>query len=182
MRNEIQKGDNKVRKRILSIALVLTLVMALVIPTAVFAASHTGTSLGSGSVPSIPSTIAVTAPGAFTFGTFSVGANPTTVLPTAGSVTVTPGNEVTPGPGYTLTAKDQNTGLDSGKMLMAGSIPLANLLEIWDGAAWLPAGAGITYAGGLAGVLDFDARQTIIATDTAGVYAITIEFVGTIAF
>lgn len=126
-------------------------------------------------------TIDVVAPGNFDFGVFAVGENTLAVAPTAGSVTIT---DLGKNPlGYTVTAMDENQSTDTGKMLMAGSDALTNELEIYDGTTWANASTGLTYTGvGLTGVLSFDARQTIAGTEMPGVYAIIIEFVGTITY
>lgn len=133
----------------------------------------------------VDSTIAITAPGAFSFGTFAVG-DGNTASGIGGTVTYYQGTDGASG--WTVTAMDNNQVDDPGKMLRTSpndSHPLtAELLISGTGAGGTYFGASgvtpLTYTGSASGSYTFDAKQSIASDDFAGTYNITIKFVGTL--
>ena len=116
--------------------------------------------------------IDVTAPSPIVFSTFATGIN-TAQSDTPGSVT---GNVTH----WHVTAKDQNTGVDKGKMLKGSTTPLTSPLQIsMDGNTYADADVGVNYTGDPLS-LAFYAKQVIAPQDTEGHYTITIIFTGVI--
>jgi hypothetical protein len=131
----------------------------------------------------VPSTISIAAPGDFSFGTFDIGED-NNANGTSGAVTYNAGNDGAT-TDWHVTARDNNTGTDTGKMLRTtDSHPLTSELGISGdgGSIYEPADTGITYEGSGPGALTFDAQQNIASGEYAGTYAITIKFVGSLGF
>jgi hypothetical protein len=123
-------------------------------------------------------TIEVTPPSALAFGNFTVGNN---TQQSATKLTVVVTDTPT---SWTVTAKDQNVGSETGYML-SGATQLTSKLQISkDSSTWADANVGITYNGTAAGnyTLPFWARQNIVGNETAGSYNITIVFTGEMVY
>ncbi len=164
------------KKRILTLGMLLALVAVMALPMAAFAETNTG----SGTVPTVSSTISITAPGNFSFGDFTVSAN-STASSTNGTTTYIPGNDSASG--WQVTATDNNTGTNTGKMLRTtDSHPLTSELQISQdvGSSYFAASSTLTYSGAASGQYTFDAKQYIASDELAGVYSIAIKFTGTL--
>ncbi|MBA7558104.1 hypothetical protein ES705_50894 [subsurface metagenome] len=163
------------KKRILTLGIVLALVMAMVIPTAVLAQD---TSIGTGTIE--VASVEIIPPGPFGFGTFAFG-DDNKVAATDGEVIISPGSQNPTGMTCTVTAKDQNEVV--GKMIELGDVALTDELLISADAAisYEVASVGVTYPDIVDGLFTFDASQVITAADTtAGEYTITIVFTAVI--
>ena len=151
------------KRRILSIALVLALVMVLVMPTAVFATTVVTGEVVEG--------YTFTAPTAIDLSTMTPGSDATGN--STGSLT---GNR---GAGYTVTGIDAK-GADTGKMVSGGNV-LGAMLKIGDTAS--PTNTAdtittfLTTSGAGTDSVPFYVSQTVgFADPVAAGYTITISF------
>ena len=180
------------KKKLLILGIVLAMVAALVIPTAVFAAptttqAPTTTTVVVTGLDAAP-TVSFTAPGAINLdnssGMMTAGWNTGTGTP--GAVTLTQGTSGTAT--YTITA------VGASNMVNGSSTPLQNYLLIGNtstSGGWFIANGGsgsvdgysfsgtLTYTGPASGSLPFFADQYVTPTDALGVYTDTITFTAT---
>ncbi len=166
------------KKRILTLGMLLALVAAMALPVAAFAETNSG----SGTVPLVSSTISIAAPGNFSFSTFTMGAD-NTASSTNGTTTYTQGNDSATG--WQVLATDNNTSTNTGKMLRTtDSHPLTSALQISKdvGGSYVAASSTLTYTGSASGQYTFDAKQNITSSELAGSYTIAIKFTGSTTF
>ncbi len=145
-------------------------------------ATSTGTLSGGQVVNSVASTISITAPGNFSFATFTMGAD-NTASSTNGTVTYSQGSDNSTG--WQVTATDNNTGANTGHMLRTtDSHPLTGKLQISKngGSSYSDANSTLTYTGSASGQYTFNAKQNITSTELRGSYAITIKFTGSVTY
>jgi hypothetical protein len=131
-------------------------------------AGQTGTGTG---VFTVDYYITVNAPSAVSLGLMTVGVAKEVSSSSAGTVE---SNYTS----WAVTAKDANQSTGSGHMLKTGAVALTNKLYI--GSATAPtttADTGFDYTSNPA-TLPFFAKQTVLAGDEAGSYAVTVEFTG----
>jgi hypothetical protein len=187
------------KKKLLILGIVLALVAALVVPTAVFAAGPptttqaaiTGTAVVTGT--DAAPTIAFTAPGAVDLnngsGMMVAGWNSAAAI-TPGNVILTEGTSGTAS--YSVTAENVTT-----PYMNNGSVNLQNYLLIGNASltgGWFIANGGtgvvptpsgtsysgvLTYTGNASGSLPFFAAQYVTPTDALGNYTTTITFTAT---
>jgi hypothetical protein len=170
-----------VKKTIIALTLVIAIALTLAVTIPAFA-TGTGTTTAHETTTitgTVAQAIEVTAPTTSGFGTFSNGANALTT--TAGDVKCNFN--------WQLVVRDANQGTNKGHMISGSNFLAAELLiGATIGGTSLPspltAGAadGVTISTGVptaATAINFGASQTVAQwTDAAGLYTITIDFVG----
>lgn len=164
------------KKKILFVGLVLSLVVLLAMPTAVSAAEESG---GTEITGILGNTATLTVPGTIALGGLVVGDN--TGQATSGSV-------VANATGWTLTVADDKTN-NAGCMTIGGlddiaAVPLTNPIEVGMTAGTVSTISA--YQSELAGASGYGAigtfaiplyaNQPVIASDEPGSYSITLTF------
>jgi hypothetical protein len=173
------------KMKILALGLVLALVAVMALPMAVFA--DTG---GTNVTGTLSTAFTLTSPSSFIWttnaGALVLGAN--TGLATAGSV-------VTNVAGWQLTVSDAKTPLTTGYMTIGGVDSGAKLvdpiqvgmtsgtlttIQLYSGQLIAYTGTGSGYYGNIGTfIIPLFASQTVVGTDAAGAYSVTLTYTAT---
>jgi spore coat protein U-like protein len=164
------------KKRMLTLGIVLALVAAMIIPAAVTA--DTGNTDVTGGI--VGATITITAPPAINLGMLAWGDNTGN---STGSVSVTANSRNPSQSNWQVSAVDQKSP-NTGYMVKSGPTPLASgMLQISpDNSSWASANTTITWTGNTSGThnIPFYVKQAINQVEAAGNYSITITFTASI--